>query len=363
MVRRVASTRVAAAVAMVLMSVSGCSHLMPVVDKSGGGSQQVRLSFALGSGAPPPELAYFASQLADLSNRQIGIDYRPDYGGYQPDTEVRTVRDVAAGTVDMGWAATRAFDTLGMASMAAVSAPMLLSNDAAGQVFLDSDVPARLLHDAQQEGIHPLGLMWDGDSVPITVHKPLRRPKDWRGLAIGTWTSPTQERTIRALGAKPVRAFGVYRDRALQLGTMDGFAMGLRALAFNKLAARAPLVTYNVGLWPVVEVLMMNPHSYAKLSPVQRRWVDDAATAASRASVARAAPTQADVRLSCRLGAHFVAASPADLRAMRRAVDPVYTHLKANPDSRQVLADLTTALESHAGRAPTIPTPIGCAPR
>jgi TRAP-type C4-dicarboxylate transport system substrate-binding protein len=335
---------------------------MPVVDKSGGGSQVLRLSFALGMGAPPPQLSYFASQLAGLSHGQIGIDYRPDYGDYRPDAEVGIVRDVAAGTVDMGWVATRAFDTLGVASMAAVSAPMLISNDDAGRALLDSDVAARLLHDAQGEGIHSLGLLWDGDSVPVAVHKPLRRPTDWRGLTMGTRTSPTQERTIRALGAKPVRAFGVYRDRALQLGTIDGFEMSLRALAFNKLAARAPQVTYNVGLWPVVEVLMMNPDSYGKLSPVQRGWVDEAATAASRASVGRAAPTQADFRLSCQLGAHFIAASPADLRAMRKAVDPVYAHLKANPDTREVLAAIVKALGSHAARAPTIPPSTGCAP-
>ena len=339
---------------------AGCAPPSPVVDKSGAAGQDVRLSFAVGSGAPPPQLAFFADRLAEMSHGRLSVTFRLDYGGYRPDAEVQVVRDIGSGVVDMGWAATRAFDTLGVGSLAAVSAPMLLSNDEAARAFLDSGVPQQLGQDVDDLGVHSLGLVWDGVALPVAVRRPLLGPKDWKGLSFGTRTSPTQELAIRALGARPVRVVGPYRDRALQLGTLDGFELTLRGLAFTKQVARAPEIASNVGLWPVIEVLMINPDSYARMSPQQRGWLERASRETSQESIARGAPTPSDLRLICRLGGHFVAATPADLQAMRQSFDAVYARLDADPDSRRTLAAITAAVGSLAGQAPKFIPPRGC---
>jgi TRAP-type transport system periplasmic protein len=347
--------------AAILVAVAtGCAGTSPAVDKAGAGAGTLELTLAVPGSVPLPQVQDFKARLEDLSHGQLRIRVLTDYGEYLPGAEKQIVHDVAAGSVDLGWAGTRAFEALGVHSMAAVSAPMLVSNDEAAQALVDSDAAGQVLTDASDVGVKPLALVWDGTRLPISVKRPFLRPADWDGETFGTLLSPVQERAIRALGSHPWTVMGPYRDRALQLKELDGFEMDLRTLAVTKLAGRAPEIAYNVGLWPQMEVLSMSPDRYATLSRQQRSWVSRAAEDTAHHSVELAAPTAADLELSCKLGGHFVAASPDDLRALRAALEPVYVDLNADPDSRRALEAITHAVGEHAGQEPTVTLPATC---
>ena len=100
-------------------------------------------------------------------------------------------------------------------------------------------------------------------------------------------------------------------------------------------------MTANVALWPQFDVLIANPRRLASLTAQQRAWLQQAAGAAARDSVALAASgSAAYIRQACAMGARFVTATPADLAALRRSLSAVYQNLEADPQTRAFIQQI-----------------------
>jgi TRAP-type C4-dicarboxylate transport system substrate-binding protein len=330
------------------------------MDKSGGQTGPAELSMALEGDLATRTMADFASRLDTLSRGALKLRLTYEYGGFASNADQVVLHDVADGHIDMGYVSTQGFATLGVQAMEAVSAPMLIANDDAASAFLDSKVPAQLLTAAATVGVHPLALTWEGTRVPVSVDAPILRPNDWTGLAFGTSAAPTQELAIRALGATPVLVVGPYRQQALTAGTLDGFELDARGIADTKSAVYAPYVAYQVGLWPAMRVLVINPDRYQQMTAQQRDWLARAADDASHDSARLGAPTRAELAGICRTGAHLVSSTSLDLRAMRRAFAPVYARLDRNPTISSTIEEIRRALGPSAGQAPSLDLPPGC---
>src|SRR5262249_28143132 len=146
------------------------------------------------------------------------IDLRLQWGDEAPDSELQVVRAVAAGSADLGWTGSRVFDLIGATSFSALSAPMLVDSYPLEQALLKTDLPARILAGLKPLHLVGIGLLGDTLRRPISVRRALISPAAWRGIAFGSYPSRTQELAIRALGARPFRAFGAYREHALETG-------------------------------------------------------------------------------------------------------------------------------------------------
>ena len=166
--------------------------------------------------AEVPSVAYFVRRVERLSHGTLQIRVSDDWGNSAPDAEVQVVRAVASGTVDLGWAGSRVFDSIGVSSFGALSAPMLIDSYPLERAMLASAIPDQMLAGLGLVGVGGLALLGDPLVVPISVQHPLLAPADWRGVGFGTSRSGVQEAVVRALGAVPVEAFGVYRDRYLR---------------------------------------------------------------------------------------------------------------------------------------------------
>jgi TRAP-type C4-dicarboxylate transport system substrate-binding protein len=313
------------------------------------------------SDAPP--VADFIRRVGVLSGGAIRIQVINQWGLYAPGAEAQVVGAVAAGTVDLGWAGSRVFDTLGVPGFGALSAPMLIDSYPLEAAVLKTTLPARMLTGLSQ--VHVTGLAVLGDVLrrPISVHRPLLAPADWRGLSLGTYRSGVQEQAIRVLGATPVGAFGPYREHDLASGAIQGFELDVQRYVQLGLVASARYVTTNVVLWPQFDVLFANPARLASLAPQQRGWLEQAAAQAAAGSVSLVAGQDGSyIRQACAMGARFVTATPTDLAALRKALSPVYQNLENGPQTGAFLRQIQQLKKSTPpGPAPAIPA--GCATR
>ena len=274
--------------------------------------------------AEVPPVAYFVRRVEQLSHGALQIQVSDDWGNSAPDAEVQVVRAVASGTVDLGWAGSRVFDSIGVSSFRALSAPMLIDSYPLEKAVLASAIPDQMLAGLGRVGAGGLALLGDPLRVPISVQHPLLAPADWHGVGFGTLRSGVQEAVLRALGAVPVEAFGVYRDRYLQSGKIQAFELDFPRYVRDVGGTRAPYVAANVHLWPEIDVLIANPGRLSSLSDQQRAWLKQAAADAAGRSVATAETIDRYLREeACLTGARFDNATDADLTAMRRALSAV----------------------------------------
>lgn len=352
------------ALALAAAAASGCSASASS-DKAGGsaGGPVVLRMASISSGvSDAPPVADFIRRVRVLSGGAIQIKVINQWGDYAPGAEAQVVRAVAAGQVDLGWAASRMFDTMGVLAFQALSAPMLIDSYPLESAVLKTTIPARMLDGMSR--VHVAGLAVLGDALrhPVAVRQPLLAPADWRGRSIGTNPSGLQQQAIRALGTTPVVAFGPYRTHDLATGQIQGFEFDVRRYLHDVLMPSA-YVTTNVMLWPQFDVLFANPARLASLTPQQRAWLRQAAQQAAANSVSLVAgQDSSSIKKACAIGARFATATPADLTALRSAFTPVYRGLEADPRTGAFIRQIQ-ALKKATPPGPAPAIPADCAAR
>lgn len=332
-------------------------------DKAGGpvgGPVMVRMASTASGLDDIPPVGEFVRRVGTLSGGTLRITMMNSWGDYAPSAEARLVRAVAAGTVDLGWASSRVFDTVGMPSWQALSAPMLIDSYPLENAVLRSGMPGRMLAGLPKLGVTGLGVLGESLRLPFRAHRPLLTPADWRGVSFGTYQSGVQEQAIRALGATPLAAFGPYRQHYLARGEIQGFELDIRRYVRDVGPNETMYATANVALWPQFDVLIANPRWLASLTAQQRGWLQQAARAAAGDSVALAASgSAAYLRQACAIGARFVTATPADLAALRRSLSAVYQNLETDPQTRAFIQQIQR-LKAATPPGPPLRIPAGC---
>ena len=136
-------------------------------DKDGGpvgGPVVVRMATTSSGLDDIPPVGEFVRRAGTLSGGTLRITMTNQWGDYAPGAEARLVRAVAAGTVDLGWAGSRVFDTLGIRSWQALSAPMLIDSYALENAVLRSGMPGRMLAGLPKIGVAGLGCSGNGSA-------------------------------------------------------------------------------------------------------------------------------------------------------------------------------------------------------
>jgi len=307
-----------------------------------------------------PAVAYFVKRVQQRSHGALRVEVVSDWGNYKPGYEQRIVRDVAGRKADLGWVGTRIFDTLGVRSLQALTAPMLIDSYPLERAVIASGLPARMLAGLAPLHVTGLAVLADGLRKPIAVDGPLLGPGDWRGVTFAAFRSRGQATSIRALGATPSEAWSDALAAAIDSGAVQGFEKNLLVYGITGLAKSAPYVTANVNLWPQTAALLANPARVAALTTAQQSWLRGAAADASARSAALAAHDQRLVAPLCKAGARFANASADDLAALRTAFAPVYAQLSQDPQTRAFIAGIRR-LKSSTAAGPALSIPSGCA--
>jgi TRAP-type C4-dicarboxylate transport system substrate-binding protein len=348
--------------AVAVATAAGCSASAGG-DKAGGsagGPVVLRMASTPAEPSDALPVADFIRRVRVLSRGTVQVKVINQWGVYASGAEAQVIRATAAGQVDLGWAASRMFDTIGAPAFRALSAPMLIDSYPLESAVLKTTIPARML--AGLSRVHVTGLAVLGDALrhPVAVRRPLLDPADWRGLSIGTNPSGLQEQAIRALGATAVVAFGPNRTHDLATGQIQGFEFDVRRYLHDVVVPGA-YVTANVTLWPQFDVLFANPARLASLTPQQRAWLRQAAQQAAAGSVSLVAGQDgASIKKACAIGARFATATPADLAALRRSFTAVYQNLETDPRTSAFIRQIQQLKKATPpGPAPAIPA--GCA--
>lgn len=307
-----------------------------------------------------PAVFRFLDRVDELSDGNVSIEMVYNFEGdppfsFQPDGEQQVVRAVADGELDLAWAGTRVFDTLGVTSFQALHAPLLVDSYALQAAILDSDIPERMLEGLEDIGLVGLDMLAGGLRKPVGVDGPLLNPDDFAGITFQLYRSQVQADTVAALGATPTDVVGIFRDEGLAAGEIDGHEHTLHIYAVRGNAALAPYVTANVNLWPETTALIVNPNALAGLTDTQAGWLREAAAEAAAASAELHDVDDERAATVCEQGARFAQASPSDLDALREAVESVYDALLDDDQTADIVDEIADLKRSVSAKALTIP--------
>jgi TRAP-type C4-dicarboxylate transport system substrate-binding protein len=322
----------------------------------------LRLSNGYSSLEYVPAVAYFVNRVGELSDGALQIEVVHDRGkNSDPGFEQDIVRDVEAGNADLAWVGTRVFDTFGVTSFQALTAPMLIESYPLLQAVLDSDMPAQMLKGLDGLGVTGLGVLADSLRKPLAVDRPLLGPADWQGITFAVIRSNGQAAAIRALGATPTDAWGSpWLDKGLGSGEIQGVEKGLFAIRrYGSLVGVAPYLTANVNLWPQAIALVANPARLSQLTDDQRGWLEQAAGEASAHSTGLVANESQIVADLCVGGARFVTASEAELAGLRQSFAPLYAELEQDPQTKTFI-DRIQQLKEATPPGPALSIPPSC---
>lgn len=339
----------------VVAVLAGCTG--PGLDKAGGSQprQPVVLTLANPNGQTG-ELDGFASNVARLSGGTMRIDIKFGWRQGQAGFEKGLIGDVRAGKADLGVIGSRAWDIAGVNTFQALTAPLLIDSYALQDRVLRSPMISQML-----QGLRPLGLAGFGVlpgplRKPLGITRPLLKPADYAGLRVGVGESRVTDATMRALGATPV-AWLTGNGSVIPSG-LDAIEQQISIIQGNQYDQVGKYLTANVSLWPRPLVLFANGNAWAALTPAQRRILREAVTRdlAAETSVVRA-NERTDTAILCRRGQlRFLTATPAEVAALRRAVQPVYDQLEHDPQTRRYIRQI----EAMRQGIPPEPAP-GCA--
>jgi TRAP-type C4-dicarboxylate transport system substrate-binding protein len=339
------ATRLSLPAALFALALAGCGA--NTTDKTGATkhAEPTVVTMANGNG-DSLDLDQFAAAASRLSGGTLRIEFKNRWRDGTADYEAGVIGDVKEGKADLGWAGSRAFDSVDEPSFDALHAPLLIDNYALEGKVLESSLVGEML-----DGLKPLGLIGLG-ILPGPMRKPLGasrlvRPEDYAGKRLASTRSEVAQQTLRALGARgaPIPAGG-------PIDGFDGVESHAIAIDGNEYDKIAPYLTANVTLWPRPVVLFMNPEAFDGLSGRQQSALRDAARDALPATLAATQADNMDAAANlCRRGVKFVTASDADLTALRRAVQPVYDRLERDTLTRTAIEQIRAMRTGRAASA------------
>ena len=319
---------------LVLIVLAGCGG--STADKAGGASgQQPRILTMANPAGGSGELDGFAGEVARLSGGTLRIQVQNSWRVGQARYETGLINDVRAGKADLGWAGSRAWDSVGVMSLRALHAPLLIDSYAVQERVVQSPLVGEMLAGLEPIGLVGLGVLPGPMRKPLGISKPLVTPADYAGLTIGVQQSLVADQTMRALGARPVW-FPVMG----KIDRFDGIEQQTAAIDGNRYDTIGKHLTANVNLWPRPLVIFAGRKVFDSLRPEQRNALQQAAANVIPAQTAALRGDEQDAAGNlCRSRKlEFQTASPHDLAALRTAVQPVYDALARDPQTRKFLA-------------------------
>jgi TRAP-type C4-dicarboxylate transport system substrate-binding protein len=268
-----------------------------------------------------------------LSHGAVRIEVRGGWRRGEVLAERRALGDVRAGRVDLAHIPARAWDTLGVNSLQALEAPLLVDSLWLQERVLMDPLGASMLAGVRRAGVEPVALLPGLSRRPVGVSGDLLGPGDYRGTTIGLRPSAVHEATLRALGARPVRVAAGGR-----LHGLDGTEADLASMDFDRYDLQARSTTADVVLWPHAMTLVMNRAAWRRMDARAREVLRQAPQAAVGPVVQRVENFERGGAQSlCDRGFSLARAGASRIAALRRAVEPVYRQLARDAATRRAL--------------------------
>jgi TRAP-type C4-dicarboxylate transport system substrate-binding protein len=318
-------------------AIAGCGG-SGEVDKAGFAARPKPVELVLANHEGGAENATsWAEAVERLSGGSIQVRIANGWRQGQKDYEQATLRDVGGGKVPLAVVAARAYDEVGVTSFQPLVAPMLIDSRELESRVLRSDVGRQALAGTEKLDVVGLALLPTELRRPVGITRTLAAPEDFDGADVYTREGAIARETLRALGAEAVhKPIGEWSQ------AVDGAEVGVSAVRGEPaVARRAAGVTANVVLWPQPTTAVMNRQAFDGLSAEQQTALREAGAEAIEKH-SRLATELGDEHLAsvCRIGAKLVEATPADLDALKAAVEPVYRTIERGAGNRAAIESI-----------------------
>jgi TRAP-type C4-dicarboxylate transport system substrate-binding protein len=268
------------------------------------------------------------------------------------------IGDVVAGSADLGWTGTQAFDEAGLPELRPFHTPFLIDSHELQAAVLAEEAPAATAAALSRLDLEPLALLAGGLRHVASTSGPLLDPDAWAGSRVWLRNLGIQAEAISALGGQPFQ--GGYIHQRLIDGTAEAMEVMWHSYVTKADYLVAPYVVVNAGLSPQVTVLFANPVSMAALGEPHQAWLRDAATRTAAWAVDHAADGIIEgVATSCRFGARFVRASPEQLTAVQQRMAPLLQRMRSDPATATTMAVIDD-LKGRIAPSATPAIPDGC---
>jgi TRAP-type C4-dicarboxylate transport system substrate-binding protein len=348
-----------AALSITVVTAAAAAACQGHADKAGGDTSVLTLATidqvnANGQAYGPQA---FVDGLAAVSGGRLTVRVTEDYGQGAAEAESNLVKAIAAGDVDGGWPATRAFANAGIPGLAAVEAPMTLMSYTAQKELAAAPVASKLMAGLAGTGVVGLGLTVGPLRRPFAADGALLGPEDWRDARVRVFNSPTQTSAMRALGARPANLGFEWIDE-VTAANLRAAEFDIAQYAHNHYAA-AGNITANVVLWPKMYVLSLSAKRFEALTAQQQGWVRAAADRAVRASIDATYDEATVAKQLCAKGAKFRTANEVQLAGLREKLRPTLDTLTADPANAALLPDIQAIAARHPTPEP-LDVPAAC---
>ena len=217
----------------------------------------------------------FKTELARLSNNQLGVDIFPamQLGGAKENVDA-----VRSGALFMTWVGV-AFLSRIVPELEAISLPFLMPNREVAFKVIDGEVGQLIDKRYAEKGFISLGWMELGSRQVTNSRRPLRAIADFKGLKIRMQPLETHLATFRALGANPVAMDIKELYSALQTGVMDGQENPFAIIQANRYFEVQKFVSKTGHFYDFIAIVA-NRKQLEAMKPEHQKAIRGAMTAA-----------------------------------------------------------------------------------
>jgi TRAP-type C4-dicarboxylate transport system substrate-binding protein len=269
--------------------------------------------------------------------------------------ELEAIKALMAGDADLTVVRTGAVQQLGAASLAALEAPLVVTNnDQAAAIAADASIQEAVLADLDGMGLVGVALVPGGLRHPFAYGAdPLLRAADYQDQVVNIRRDSGVVSMLDALGARADYTADDERTGLVEDGTLRGIEVSVQQYqAVNRPAVQ----TANVTLYAKFDIVLVRKGAWDGLSSTQQQTLHDSVVEAVRDAMATR-PDEADGQAAwCQeVGAATVLATPGQLASLHARLDPVTALLAQDPRTERVLQRMR---QLHEGTVD--PTPAAC---
>ncbi len=320
-----------------VLAAAGCNA--QGASKAGGAPEAaphgtITLSFA--SADQLPVDTTFATLVAKDSGGHLKL-HTSYYNGRSTSVDVRLAAALAAGNLDVGDVASRAWESQGIQAFRAYQVPFLVTSRSLLDRAVTGPVAAGLLAALKPAKVTGLAIVPTGIRYLLST-RPLTTPAQFYGAKIRINDSTTSSEVITALGATPVTniASGPAAVQALRDGRLTAIETDPVNAMMNGYLQVAPYVLVNAPLYAKTTTLAVSSAAMARLPAADAGWLREAAAqAAAQAAASQAVSTsdRVDWASMCGQGLKPLAATPSQFRALHAAEASTYADVAGDPQT------------------------------
>jgi TRAP-type C4-dicarboxylate transport system substrate-binding protein len=313
--------------------------------KAGGASAPVALRIGTEANQGRPEsdqIEEFARRVAELSGGDVTIEPVWEAGklpsGEPPPGGVdqAVAEMVQEGELDMALIPARAWDTLGVPTFQALTAPFLVNSNELIKRVTSDELADEMLSGLGDLGLTGLALFPDQLRHFVSFGEPILTPADVEGKTIRALPSNATYALIEALGGTPEDVAGETFNAAVASGDIAA-AESSFTLATSTLP-RPGTVTANLTLFPKVNTLVINSEVFDDLDDERQDVLRTAAAGALEWVVTTQAVPESDLAAAhCDAGGSVVLTTDAELTRFEEAAASVYARLEQDETTRDLI--------------------------